>query len=120
MKKFLIAVLFAVTASLCAEITQFSLLPADWQGKSYNFLEGYPANLVIAYAGPGKQLAADPPTLIMELPEFLELKGIYTRVGWGKQFPLKKESSSIKLLQRSKRMRERCFSHISLSGTCAR
>lgn len=92
MKKSLIAVLFAAAASLCAEITQFSLLPADWQGKSYNFLEGYPANLVIAFAGPGKQLAANPPTFIMELPEFLELKGIYTRVNWGKQFPLKKES----------------------------
>lgn len=92
MKKFLITVLSAAAVSLCAEITQFSLFPADWQGKSYNFLEGYPANLVIAFAGNGKQLAANPPTFIMELPEFLELKGIYTRVGWGKQFPLKKES----------------------------
>ena len=76
MKKFLIAVLFVAAASLCAEITRFSLLPADWQGKSYNFLEGYPANLVIAFAGPGKQLAANPPTFIMELPE-----GYSTKLG---------------------------------------
>ena len=92
LKKSLIAILFAVAASLYAEITQFSLFPADWQGKSFNFLEDYPANLVMAFAGHGKELAAAPPTFIMELPEFLELKGVFTRVGWGKEFPLKKES----------------------------
>ena len=64
MKKLLLMLLLATGTILSARITSVTFFPADWLGKQYNFLEGYPSTLVLQFLGHGKELAAAPPTAV--------------------------------------------------------
>ena len=88
MKRLLLFFLLAASLSLHAGVSRVFVFPADWQGKSYHFIEGYPAGLVLSFGcdrGPV-------PSLLLELPDFLELKAVVTRIGWPKSFPFQRES----------------------------
>ena len=95
MKKLLLMLLLATGTILSARITNVTFFPADWLGKQYNFLEGYPSTLVLQFLGYGKELAAAPPTAVFELPEFLELRAVAPRVNWTTSLPLKKENFTV-------------------------
>ena len=88
MKRLLVFFLLAAVFSLHAEVSRVFVFPADWQGKSYHFIEGYPAGLVLSFGCDRGPI----PSLLLELPDFLELKAVTTRIGWPKTFPFRQES----------------------------
>ncbi|MBE6385190.1 MAG: hypothetical protein E7048_05955 [Lentisphaerae bacterium] len=91
--KHLFSLLTLCTAfMLSANVTFSQFFPAEWLGKQWNFLEGYPSTLVLQFRGDGKLLAKNPPTAVLELPEFLKLRTVSTRTNWAETIPFKKES----------------------------
>ena len=82
MKKIFTAAVLFLLLSLSAAVTDLVIFPADWQKRKFTFLENYPAVLVFQFLGEGRALAADPPTAVWEVPAFLRLKVVSTRVSW--------------------------------------
>ena len=92
MKHLFSLLMLCAAVTLSASITHSQIFPADWLGKQWNFLEGYPSTLVLQFRGYGAELAKTPPTAVLELPDFLELRAVSTRTNWAKVLPVKKEN----------------------------
>lgn len=93
MKQFMI-LYFSILALACSGITKVELFPADYQGKSFSFIEDYPLVLVLKLAGDGASIAKKVPVPVIELPQELKLIEVATRSGKMTSIPFTQEDFS--------------------------